>query len=90
MNYKIQLISLIFSFFNYKMIKNTNVFLKYLISLFYVFDMALLYILLMYKINYGVIHIYFIGILLIGYILGFVYVKKLQKYCKIIKLKLKK
>lgn len=101
MNYKIQLISLIFSFFygilfyatsyfNYKMVKNCNVVLRYLISIVYVFDISLLYILLLYKINYGVVHVYFIGVLLIGYVFGWYNLKKIRKYCQMIKGKLKK
>ncbi len=101
MDYKIQLISLIFSFFygiffyitgyfNYNLLKKSNLVLQYIISFFYALDVALLYILLMYKINYGVIHIYFVGILVIGYIFGIVNVKKLRKKCQVIKAKLKK
>lgn len=97
MNYKIQLISFIVSFLfgcifyvlnylNTKLIKKYNIFIKYLISFFFILDISILYILLMYKVNYGVIHIYFIAILFCGYILTSIYFKKL---CKVFLNKLK-
>jgi hypothetical protein len=100
MDIKIQLLSFLFSFLfgiffyftsfiNYKMIKNYSVIFRYLISLFYALDIALLYILMMYKINYGVIHIYFVMILFVGYYMGMIYCKKLRKKCKIKDKKLK-
>ncbi len=101
MNYKIQIISLIFSFFfgiffyftslfNYKFIKKHSIFLKYLVTIVYILDIALLYILFMYKINYGVIHIYFLFMLFLGFLVGCVYSKKLRKLCKVIGNKLKR
>ena len=94
MNYKLQIISFIFSFIfgaffyetcfiNYKLIKKCKTWLKYLLSIIYVIDISLLYILGMYKINYGIIHIYFILVLFLGFYLASVYSKKLRKLCKI-------
>jgi hypothetical protein len=100
MDYKIQLLSFLFSFIfgiffyitsflNYKMINKYNVILRYLITIAFIIDISLLYILMMYKINYGVIHIYFVMVLFIGYYIGFRYCKKFRKICKIRSKKLK-
>lgn len=99
MDYKVQIISFLFSFIfgvffyytsllNYKFIHKYPVILKYLITLIFVLDISLLYILFMYKINYGVVHIYFIIVLFLGFLCGSIYRKKLRKLCKINKKKL--
>ena len=99
MNYKLQIISFIFSFvfgmffygtslLNYKLIKKCSKFMKYFVSVVYVIDISLLYVLFMYKINYGVIHIYFIIVLFLGFYLASIYSKHLRKLCKIKRKKL--
>ena len=99
MDYKIQIISFIFSFIfggffyitsvlNYHFITKYPKIFKYLITLVYILDIALLYILFMYKINYGVIHIYFVIVLFLGFYVASIYSKKLRKICKIKKNKL--
>lgn len=100
MNYKLQLLSFLVSFLfgiffyftsllNYKIIKKHSVVLQYMITFAYILDISLLYILLMYKVNYGIIHIYFVGMLFLGFVFGWLYCKKLRKFCKIKKKKLK-
>lgn len=100
MNYKLQLLSFVVSFLfgiffyfssllNYKIIKNHPIFLQYFVTFIYILVISLVYVLIMYKVNYGVIHIYFIGVLLLGFICGCVYCKKLKKFCKVKKKKLK-
>ncbi len=100
MNYKLQLISFLFSFlygiFFYassllhkKIIQKHSWFIQYFITFLYVLMVAILYVLLMYKVNYGVIHIYFILVLFCGFYFGFVYLKKLRKICKVMTKKLK-
>lgn len=99
MDYKIQIISFLCSFlygnffyltsvFHYRLIFNRSSIIKYFITIVYTFDIALLYVLLMYKINYGVIHIYFVLILFLGFFVASVYSKKFKKICKIRKNKL--
>ncbi len=101
MDYKVQLISFIFSFaygiffyytslLNYRIIKKYHIIFKYLITFTYILDVSLLYILLMYKVNYGVIHIYFVIVLFIGYFVGYIYKNKWQKLCKYVTHKLQK
>lgn len=94
MDYKIQIISFIFSFIfgilfyltsklNFNFIKKYNVIFRYLITIAYVLDVSLIYIICMFKINYGIIHIYFVLILFLGFFLASLYCKKIRKYCKI-------
>ena len=100
MNYKIQLLSFLFSFLfgvffyftsllNHKMIQNQPILFKYIITVLYVLVISLLYVLLMYKVNYGVIHVYFLAVLFLGFSSGFLYRKKFKKMCKVKKNKLK-
>jgi hypothetical protein len=85
MNSYIQFISLFGSFiygvclfyfynFNIKLISKYNIFLKIIISLLLLFDIALLYVCFLYKLNGGVLHIYNIVFLLLGNL--FISVKK--------------
>ncbi len=87
MNSYIQLISLIISFiygivlyylnlFNIKKFNNKNIIIKSLIYILYLFDISLLYVCILYKLNNGILHIYFILCILLGY--GIVCVKKCQ------------
>ena len=100
MNYKLQLLSFLVSFlfgiffyftslFNHKMISKQPILIKYIITLLYVLVISLLYVLLMYKVNYGVIHIYFLFILFLGFYCGWLYCKKFRNFCKVKKKKLK-
>lgn len=85
MNSYIQLVCLVVSFFygcflclanhfNYRIIKNKNLVLKIIISGLYVFNVSLLYVVFLYYINSGILHIYFILFMLFGY--GYTSVKK--------------
>lgn len=100
MNYKLQLLSFLVSFLfgiffyftsllNHKIIKKHSIVLQYMITFIYILDISLLYILLMYKVNYGIIHVYFIGMLFLGFVFGWFYCKHFRKFCKIKKNKLK-
>ena len=99
MDYKIQIISFIFSFIfggffyltsvlNYRFMSKYPAFFKYLITMVYILDISLIYVLFMYKINYGVIHIYFVIVLFLGFYATSVYRKKIKKLCKTKKNKL--
>lgn len=87
MNSYIQLASLVLSFiygvilyylnkFNIKIIKGKNIILKSIICLLYTFDISLLYVVILYNLNNGILHIYFVLCILFGY--GIVCVKKCQ------------
>ena len=80
MNSYIQLICLVFSFLygcfiyysnnlNIKIIKNKNILIKLILSIIYVFNISMLYVLFLYKINYGVLHIYFVLLIILGYVM---------------------
>ena len=74
----VQLFCLIFSFLygmfiyvfnklNLSIIRNKNILVKLLISILYVFNASLLYVVILYIFNNGIIHIYFILFILLGY-----------------------
>ena len=86
MNYKIQLLSFFVSFLygifffivnklNKKIIKSQKTLFQYISSILFVLNIVLLYIIIIYKINNGIFHIYFI----ITLILGFVFMVKIEK-----------
>ena len=77
----IQLISLSISFLygiifyylsiiNFKVINILKNIIKNIITIIYVFDISIIYVILVYKINNGHFHIYFILMVILGYILG--------------------
>ncbi len=100
MTTKLQLLSFLVSFLfgiffyftsllNYKLIHKHSVLLKYGITFIYSVILSLLYILIMFKVNYGVIHIYFIGMLFLGFLFAWKYCQKFKKICQVKKNKLK-
>ena len=87
----IQLLSLFVSFIfgflfslltvlNFKLIDNYSKLIKHFITSIYVADMIILYIIVIYKINHGYIHLYFIIIVILAYFVGlYTYHKYLSK-----------
>ena len=101
MDYKIQLISLLVSFLfgvafyftsllNYKIIKKYNNIFKYLITFVYMLNIAIIYICLLFKINNGNVHLYFILMVLCGFIFGLKIKKALIKNVKLYEFVVKK
>lgn len=81
MSLRVQIVSLFFSFvfgiifsictnLNYRFLFTKNVYFKIIITFVYILDFALLYFLLIQKINNGIIHIYFFLMVGIGYLVG--------------------
>ena len=81
MELSIQLQSLITSFvygmlvsylikLQYKFLFNGRIFYKIIITTLFIFDNCLLYFLLLRTINDGIFHIYFLFMLIIGYLFG--------------------
>ncbi len=81
MELSIQLQSLIASFvygmlvsylikLQYKFLFNGRIFYKIIITTLFIFDNCLLYFLLLRTINDGIFHIYFLFMLIIGYLFG--------------------
>lgn len=96
MNYKLQLASFLFSlvygifFFitnrlNKKLIQKEKVIFKYIITFLYILNIVLIYIISIYKINTGIFHFYFILMVILGYIIGYLQFYKSKKYVKLIK-----
>jgi len=97
MNSNVQIISIISSFIfgtffslltyiNFKLIKNYKKIIQNILSCIFVLDMIIIYIILMYKINNGYFHIYFIVTVFIGFFVGLLLLKK---YISKINVKLK-
>ena len=98
MNVKIQIycifLSLVYGFFircslliNLKLNKFSSVF-KVIIDLLYVYIIVLLYTLIIYYINNGIFHVYFLFLILIGYIISNKYVNFTISVLKKVKYKL--
>ena len=73
---------------HFKLICHYHLIFKFLISIVFIIDVVLGYILLMYKLNLGIFHIYFLIFVLIGFICSFPLIKWfinkliLHKKCK--------
>ncbi len=89
-----QIISLVFSFvygiflafsynFNYNLLFNKTKIFKAFFNILLVFDLVLIYFLLIKKINGGIIHPYFYILIVIGFIINFNFSKRLRKFFKI-------
>lgn len=96
MDYKLQLLSFVVSFIfgivfylgnrlNSYLIKNEKLIFKYINTFLFIIDFVLLYIVLIYKVNQGIFHIYFIIIAVLGYILALSQFEKSKKYVKWLK-----
>lgn len=95
MNNHIQLLSFFVSFlfgicfsfvsrFHYDMVFSLKKIPRYLLTFLFILDVSLFYILILYYINSGVVHIYFVIVTFLGYFLEKkcnVYVKKYVKFC---------
>ena len=90
----IQILTFIFSFiygiffyllarFNNFILKDKKNVTKFLITLVFIIDIVILYIYLMFKINHGYFHIYFLAILCLGFILMIIMYPKIKNKCKI-------
>ena len=91
MSLKYQIIIIIFSFIfgiffgflvnlNYKIIFNKKNIIRLLGSFFLCLDMSLLYFLIILKINYGILHIYFLFVLFLGFYIGITGTRKIRKW----------
>jgi len=90
MNLKIQVFSLVFSFFfgiffsflmnlHYQFLFFKKKWVQIFFTFLFLFDMALLYFLILRIINEGVIHIYFYIMLFFGFYFSFPLLKKMRK-----------
>lgn len=98
MDNRIQLLSFFFSFlygilfsflsrYHYKLVNQLKSWFRYLLTILFILDISLLYILLLYYINHGVVHLYFLIVTFLGYVLEhyiYLFVKKYVKLCSFI------
>lgn len=92
MNYKLQIISLLYSFgygmffnFGYKLnmsFYKKNKLYNIVLDILYIVITSLLYVTILYKINKGIFHIYFIIMLLLGYFLSILVKNKIIRFKK--------
>jgi len=89
MDLKTQIITLLFSFgygflfsfflhINYKFIYNNKIFIKVITSFLFILINILMYFIILKKINYGIIHIYYLIVIIIGFILELFVFKKIN------------
>ena len=62
---------------NFKLIESLKVYLKHILTFIYTIDMTIIYIIIIYHLNKGYFHIYFIMMVFIGFFIGLVLHKKL-------------
>lgn len=90
MNLKIQVFSLLFSFFygilfsflinvHYQFLFFKKKWVQIVVTILFLLDMALLYFLILRIINNGIIHIYFYLMIFLGFYLTFPVLKKIRK-----------
>lgn len=93
MESNIQIISFIFSFafgilfvffneFNNFVVKNIKKSYKLIITILFIVNVVLLYLIFLYKINKGEIHIYFLICVFLGYVITYKKIKVLIKNVK--------
>ncbi len=56
-----------FSDYHFKIISKYSMWFQYLITFLFIIDTVLSYILLMYHVNYGVFHVYFLAFVFLGF-----------------------
>ena len=90
----IQIISFLISFiygiffyllsrFNKYILDNKKKLITLIITTIFIIDIVILYIYIIYKINHGYFHIYFLITVIIGFSLTNIYYYKLKNICKI-------
>ena len=68
---------------NYLFIKNEVLIVKLLITSLFLIDFTIIYLMIIYKLNYGMFHIYY----LIAFVLGYILSLKIKKSVKLVKTK---
>lgn len=74
-----------FTMINFKLIKNLKRWIQHVLTFIYVLDVIIIYIIIFYHLNKGYFHVYFILVVILGFIFGYFLYKKL-----IIKIDIKK
>ena len=58
------------TFWNFQLIAKMRVIIKHILTFIYVLDMTIIYIIIIYNINKGYFHIYFILTVFLGFVIG--------------------
>lgn len=101
MNSLLQVVSFLVSFlygvsfyllsrFNKYITENRKIIFRFIITLIFIVDIAILYIYILYKINHGYFHIYFLATVVIGFVVTHVFYRKIKSMCKMYVKKLRK
>ena len=83
MSSALQLISFLVSFLygiffyfltslNFYLIKDLKLYLKHILTFVYVIDITIIYIIIFYHLNKGYFHIYFILMVFVGFLIGYI------------------
>lgn len=94
MNAKTQIIVLLFSYFygffffylsyiNKKIIEKKNRIYRSIITMLFMYNIVLIYIIITYKLNNGNFHVYFLLMLIIGFYSSIKFTKKMLKNVKL-------
>ena len=75
--------------YNMLITKNLSPFLKYIITFIFVIDIVIIYIYIVFKINKGIFHIYFLLSMFLGYITILKILPNVVKFCQLRKKKKK-
>lgn len=79
------LFGIVFSFFSryhYDMVYSLKTLPRYVLTFLFILDMSLFYILLLYYVNDGTVHLYFVAVTFLGYFLEKVLSPYVKKYVK--------
>ena len=62
---------------NFKLIEDLKVYLKHILTFIYTLDMTIIYIIILYKLNKGYFHIYFIMMVFLGFGISYIIHQKI-------------
>lgn len=62
---------------NFKLIKDLKLYMQHILTFLYVMDMIIIYVIIFYHLNKGYFHIYFILMVFVGYLIGYIISKKI-------------
>lgn len=83
-------IFLILSLLNYKLFEKFSIIFQFLITLLFSFDFGMIYLLIIYKINYGCFHVYYLIPIILGFYIAYKFKNRTVNFCKYFKNKRKK
>lgn len=72
-----------FSFFHFKICDKYSIYFRYFVTFLFVLDSVLIYLLLLYYLNGGVLHIYFLIFVFLGFF-SYGYLSKHVNFSKIL------